>query len=86
MFFIVTLNLKNPHNIEFFYYFDIHWQAPAVVILSVAFLVGLVLGWLLMIFSLVKSKSSAGMAKRKLAKFEKKIQQLELDPDTKTDA
>jgi len=62
------------------YYFDLQAEAPLVLVLTATFLLGLILGWLLMGFSVIKNKRQVGKAKKELAKVEKEVQNLRAMP------
>lgn len=76
----VTINLKNPQSVELNYYFNLHWQAPLVLVLTVVFATGILLGCLLMSLSVFKNKRQVGKAKRRLAKVEKEVENLRTMP------
>ncbi|MBL4672983.1 MAG: LapA family protein [Arenicella sp.] len=74
--FALTLNLKNPDAVTLRYYFDIEREVDLFVVLLVPFVVGMLLGILLMSFSVVRTKMQVGKTKRELAKVEKEVQNL----------
>jgi putative membrane protein len=80
--FALTLNLKNPDAVTLRYYFDIEREVDLFVVLLVPFVVGMLLGVLLMSFSVVRTKMQVGKAKRELAKVEKEVQNLRAAPIT----
>ncbi|MFT6407409.1 MAG: uncharacterized membrane protein YciS (DUF1049 family) [Arenicella sp.] len=71
--FALTLNLKNPDAVTLRYYFDIEREVDLFVVLLVPFVVGMLLGVLLMSFSVVRNKMQVGKTKRELAKVEKDL-------------
>lgn len=80
--FALTLNLKNPDAVTLRYYFDIEREVDLFVVLLVPFVVGMLLGVLLMSFSVVRNKMQVGKTKRELAKVEKEVQNLRSAPIT----
>lgn len=75
-----TVNLKNPQTVTFDYYFNIHWETQLMLLLSIAFVLGLLLGALMMSFKLFASKREIGKTKRSLAKVEKEVENLRAMP------
>lgn len=80
--FALTLNLKNPDVVTLRYYFDIEREVDLFIVLLVPFVVGMLLGVLLMSFTLVRTKMQVGKTKRELAKVEKEVQNLRAAPIT----
>jgi putative membrane protein len=76
----VTINLKNPQVVSFDYYFNIHFDAPLILVLTATFIMGLLLGWLLMSVSVFRNKRQVGKAKRELAKVEMEVENLRTMP------
>jgi len=74
-----VLHLKNPNVVDFSFPF-LEWQAPLGLLMLLALLTGLVLGALLMSFSLFKSKIIVNKTKRKLNKTEKEVENLRAMP------
>ena len=75
-----TVNLKNPDTIAIHYYFGIQWNLPLFVVFMAPFFVGMLLGILVMSFSVLKTKHQVGRTKRDLAKVEKEVQNLRAMP------
>ncbi|MGK0374731.1 MAG: uncharacterized membrane protein YciS (DUF1049 family) [Arenicella sp.] len=80
--FALTLNLKNPDAITLRYYFDFEREVDLFLVLLVPFVVGMLLGVVLMSFSVVRTKMQVGKTKRELAKVEKEVQNLRAAPIT----
>ena len=80
--FAVTLNLKNPESITFNYYFGIKKELALYIVLIAPFIVGLLLGVILMSISVVRNKAQVGKAKRALSKVEKEVDNLRSAPIT----
>lgn len=80
--FALTLNLKNPDPVTLSYYFGIERQVDLFVVLLIPFATGMLLGVLLMSFSIVRNKMQVGKTKRELAKVEKEVQNLRAAPIT----
>lgn len=78
--FALSINLKNPQTVTLLYYFDISWEAPVVLVLTVTFVAGLLLGWLFMSLSVFKNKRQVGKARKELAKVEKEVENLRAMP------
>lgn len=78
--FAFTVNLKNPQMVTINYYFDFHREAPLVLVLTAAFVLGILIGWLFMTVSVVRNKRQVGKAKRELAKVEMEVQSLRAIP------
>lgn len=76
----LTINIKNPQSVQLDYYFGLQWQGPLVLVLTATFILGLFIGWLLMMLSVVKNKRVAGKTKRQLAKVEKEVENLRTMP------
>jgi len=80
--FAFSLNLKNPDSVTLRYYFGLEGQVDLYIVLLIPFVVGLLLGLLLMSLSVVRNKMEVGKTKRKLAKVEKEVQNLRAAPIT----
>ena len=80
--FALTLNLKNPDAVTLRYYFDLEREVDLFVVLLVPFVVGMLLGLLLMSLSVVRNKMQVGKTKRELARVEKEVQNLRSAPIT----
>ncbi len=80
--FAFSLNLKNPDSVTLKYYFGLQAQVDLYIVLLVPFVIGLLLGLLLMSLSVVRNKMAVGKTKRKLAKVEKEVQNLRAAPIT----
>ncbi|MFT5137539.1 MAG: uncharacterized membrane protein YciS (DUF1049 family) [Arenicella sp.] len=78
--FAFTVNLKNPQTVMLNYYFDFHREAPLVLVLTATFVFGILLGWLFMGLSVIKSKRQLGKAKKALIKVEAEVQNLRAMP------
>ena len=76
----LTLNIKNPQAVTIYYYFDWQWQTSLVLALTAAFAIGLLLGWLLMSVSVIKTRHQAGKTRKQLAKVEKEVENLRTMP------
>jgi len=81
--FAFSLNLKNPDSVTLKYYLGLEAQVDLYVVLIVPFIVGLLLGVLLMSISVFRNKMQVGKAKRELAKVEKEVQNLRVAPVSK---
>ena len=80
--FALTLNLKNPDPVTLYYYFGLEQEVELFIVLLVPFAIGMLLGILLMSFSIVRNKMQVGKTKRELAKIEKEVQNLRAAPIT----
>ncbi|MFQ3245829.1 MAG: uncharacterized membrane protein YciS (DUF1049 family) [Arenicella sp.] len=80
--FALTLNLKNPDAVTLRYYFDIEREVDLFIVMLIPFVLGMLLGVLLMSFSVVRTKMQVGKTKRELAKVEKEVQNLRAAPIT----
>ena len=80
--FALTLNLKNPDPVTLRYYFGLEREVDLFVVLLVPCAIGMLLGVLLMSFSVVRNKMQVGKTKRDLAKIEKEVQNLRAAPIT----
>jgi putative membrane protein len=78
--FTLTLNIQNPQLVSLNYYFNVHWEAPLALLLMATFIIGLICGWLLMTWSVVKNKRQVGRANKKLAKVEREVENLRTMP------
>ena len=76
----LTINLKNPQSVQLEYYFGLQWEGPLVLVLTATFLLGLLLGWFFMMFSVLKNKRVVGKTQRQLAKVEKEVENLRTMP------
>lgn len=76
----LTLSLKNPQDVALNYYFGLSWEGPVALALILTFVFGLLIGWLLMSFSVLKNKRVVGKTKRQLAKVEKEVENLRAMP------
>lgn len=75
-----VLHLKNQEIVLFSFPFIQQLEVPLGLLLLIAIIVGMILGALLMSFSLVKSKMVGNKAKRNLAKAEKEVENLRAMP------
>ena len=80
--FAVTLNLQNPDEITLNYYFGIQKELELYKVLVGPFIIGLILGMMLMGVSVVRNKARVGKAKRALSKVEKEVENLRSAPIT----
>lgn len=78
--FALTLNLQNPDSITLRYYFGFEQQFDLFLVLFIPFALGLLLGVLMMSFSLMKNKLEIGRTKRDLARVEKEVENLRAVP------
>ena len=78
--FAFTVNLKNPQMVTLNYYFDFHREASLVLVLTATFVFGILVGWLFMSLSVIKSKRQLGKANRALVKVETEVQNLRAMP------
>ncbi len=78
--FALTLNLKNPDAVTLKYYFGFEREVQLFVVLLVPFVIGMLLGVLLMSVSVMRNKMQTGKTKRELAKVEKEVQNLRAAP------
>lgn len=78
--FVASVQMKNGDPIEVNYYWDIKEQISVFWLLSIPFLIGLLLGVLIMSFSIVKHKYRSSVEKRKLVKVEKEVENLRALP------
>ena len=74
-----VLHLKNPNLVQFSFPF-IEKEAPLGFLMLLSLLIGIVIGALLMSFSLMKSKIIGNKAKRELAKVENEVKNLRAMP------
>ena len=78
--FAFTLSLKNPQLVSLHYYFGLNLNAPLIMVLTITFISGLILGWLFMTLAVFKNKRQVGKAKRELAKVEEEVENLRTMP------
>lgn len=78
--FAFTLNLSNPETISVKYYFGISLDLPLFMVLMAPFFIGMVLGVLVMSFTVIKNKRRVGVTKKALSKVEKEVQNLRAMP------
>ncbi len=81
--FAFTLSWQNPGSITLKYYFGIEREVGLFLVIMIPFIIGVVLGALLLSFSLVRSKLQFSSAKRSLAKIEKEVEGLRAASVTK---
>lgn len=79
-FLVVTLALKNDSLVEINYYFDIQYKVGVFLLLALPFLTGLLLGVLVMTFSVFKHKRRCSVERKKLYKVEKEVENLRALP------
>ena len=77
---VLTISIKNPQSVVVDYYFGIQWDGPLVWLLVITFILGLVMGWLLMLVSVFKNKREAGKTRKELAKVEREVENLRTMP------
>ena len=78
--FAFTVNLKNPQTVNLQYYFDLQFNAPLVLVLTAAFVFGLLIGWLSMSLSVFRNKRQVGKTQKQLAKVEMEVENLRTMP------
>ena len=78
--FALTLNLKNPETVTLRYYFDFEQEFDLFLVLFIPFASGLLLGVLMMSFSLMRKKMDASKAKKDLERCQQEIQNLRAVP------
>jgi len=78
--FAVTLFLKNPHEVEVFYYFGINWNVNVVILLMGTFFSGVLFGLIVMYWSVLKQRMRFSSEHRKLVKVEKEVESLRAMP------
>jgi uncharacterized integral membrane protein len=69
---VLGFALKNGHNVTFDGYLDYEWQAPLIVMLGLAFMLGALTGVLALLPTLFRMRREAA----------KKIRAVEVDPAT----
>lgn len=74
-----VLNIKNPEPVLFSFPF-IEVSLPLGLLMLAAFLFGIVVGALVMVFSLFKSKMVGNKTKRQLEKVEREVENLRAMP------
>lgn len=80
LFFVMSVQLKNDNLVEINYYFNIQHQISVFWLLSIPFLSGLLLGVIIMSFSVFKHKRRGSAEKKKLVKVEKEVENLRALP------
>jgi uncharacterized membrane protein YciS (DUF1049 family) len=80
--FALTLNLKNPESVTLRYYFGLEGQVDLFLVILLPFAIGMILGVLLMSFSIVRNKMQVGKIKRELSRAEKEVEALRAAPIT----
>ncbi len=78
--FALTLNVQNPGSITLKYYFGFEREFDLFLVLLIPFVIGVILGVLLMSISVMRNKVQLGKAKRNLGKLEKEVQGLRAEP------
>lgn len=80
LFVMISLSIghKNSELITLSYYFDTQITLSVAGLLIAPFVLGLLVGLLLMFLSLFTQKLKTGSANRKIVKLEKQIEQLQL--------
>lgn len=72
---VLGFALKNSHSVTFYSYLDYVWQAPLIVMLGLAFILGALIGVLALLPTLFRLRRELG----------RKPRALELDTVTQTD-
>jgi len=67
--FALTLNVQNPGSITLKYYFGFEREFDLFLVLLIPFVIGVILGVLLMSISVMRNKVQLGKAKRNLGKL-----------------
>jgi uncharacterized membrane protein YciS (DUF1049 family) len=78
--FALTLNLQNPDSVTLNYYFGLQAEVDLYVVLLVPFVIGLLLGVLIMSVSVLRNKMEVGKTRRRLTKVEKEVENLRAAP------
>lgn len=78
--FVITVEIKNDSLIQVNYYWDLQYEVSVFLLLSIPFLTGLLLGVIVMSFSVFKHKRRNSVEKKKLAKVEKEVENLRALP------
>jgi lipopolysaccharide assembly protein A len=72
---VLGFALKNSHSVTFYSYLDYVWQAPLIVMLGLAFILGALIGVLALLPTLFRLRRELG----------RKPKAIELDTVTQTD-
>lgn len=72
---VLGFALKNSHSVTFYSYLDYVWQAPLIVMLGLAFIIGALIGVLALLPTLFRLRRELG----------RKPRAVELDTVTQTD-
>ncbi|WP_018507787.1 LapA family protein [Thiobacillus thioparus] len=72
---VLGFALKNSHSVTFYSYLDYVWQAPLIVMLGLAFILGALIGVLALLPTLFRLRRELG----------RKLRAVELDTVTQTD-
>lgn len=82
---VLLFALKNtePVQVTFFSEYALN-NIPLIIVMLVAFLLGLILGFLLMVLSLMRKKREIARLKREVVRLEEKLQTPKIDTDPAT--
>ena len=76
-----SVNFKNPQTVTLNYYFGLNTELPLVLVLTIVFLFGLLLGCLFMSLSVFRNKRDRNKLQRELSKMEKEVHELRNKPE-----
>lgn len=77
---IATFAMRNAKVVEINYYLDFVWQGQLTVLLIIAFSVGMIFSALIMSISLVRHRTRAARANRRVVKLESQLDELKALP------
>ena len=76
----LTFALKNPGEVTLAYYFGWQWSGPLAVVLMLALLVGVCLGWLVSLGWVLRARRELAQLRRRYRKAEEELNNLRALP------
>ena len=80
VFFGVTFALRNKQVVEIGYYFGLSWSGPLVLLLIAAIAIGVAIGFLASLRTLLRLQRQLGAARKEVRQVEQEVQNLRALP------
>lgn len=76
IFFAITFAIKNSHVVTLSYYFGVNWILPLSVLLFVVLVLGIVVGYLVSLKTIMRLQGLAATAKKEARQAEQEVSNL----------
>ena len=76
----ISFAAKNPHTVEVYYYFNIHWTGSLSMLLLIALAIGSLLGVFFTLSWVWRARRQASKTRREIKKMEQEVANLRAMP------